>query len=263
MPIAPPKRRVSDTENKLRILLCLDALGMATKEELWPFLAHLELMDYLPFCLLLEELAKTGAVQSGRHALAGCLYVTHEGHRLQRLFETKVLFADRERIAAAAPAYRATLRLHKQVRSVYEGRVGDASRVSLTLCEGDVPTLLIRLTTADGALAHKAVEGFAGFAPKLLQMLYALPVASAPLLPAVSQAQALASARPGAPALCAFGGAEHAAVVSAACAKAQCTVLLLLPSAQAACGWAHGADALGEALAQALTALIEGAEVQP
>ncbi len=47
MPFLSPKRRVSDAENKLRLLLCLRALGMATSDQLWPFVAGLELMEYL------------------------------------------------------------------------------------------------------------------------------------------------------------------------------------------------------------------------
>ena len=49
MPFLSPKRKISDTENKLRVLCCLDALGMATQDQLWPFVAQLELMEYLPF----------------------------------------------------------------------------------------------------------------------------------------------------------------------------------------------------------------------
>ena len=53
MPLSSPKRKVSDAENKLRVLCCLDALGMATQEQLWPFVAQLELMEYIPFCMFL------------------------------------------------------------------------------------------------------------------------------------------------------------------------------------------------------------------
>ena len=55
MPLLSPKRRVSDVENKLRVLFCLKALGLVTQEQLWPIVARMELMDYLPFCLLLDE----------------------------------------------------------------------------------------------------------------------------------------------------------------------------------------------------------------
>ena len=74
MPFLSPKRRVSDAENKLRLLLCLRALGMATSDQLWPFVAELELMEYLPYCLLLDELKKDGEVAQGRCALEGVLY---------------------------------------------------------------------------------------------------------------------------------------------------------------------------------------------
>ena len=79
MPFLSPKRRVSDAENKLRLLLCLRALGMATSDQLWPFVAELELMEYLPYCLLLDELKKDGEVAQGRCALEGVLYLTPKG----------------------------------------------------------------------------------------------------------------------------------------------------------------------------------------
>ena len=65
MPFLSPKRRVSDAENKLRLLLCLRALGMATSDQLWPFVAELELMEYLPYCLLLDELNRSGRLRPG------------------------------------------------------------------------------------------------------------------------------------------------------------------------------------------------------
>ena len=71
MPLFSPKRKISDAENKLRVLLCLDALGLAALDELWPFVARLELMEYMHFCLLVDELAKDGAIAQGSHALSG------------------------------------------------------------------------------------------------------------------------------------------------------------------------------------------------
>ena len=78
MPLLSPKRRVSDVENKLRVLFCLKTLGLVTQEQLWPFVARMELMDYLPFCLLLDELKSDGAVAEGNGAMAGTLYLTPE-----------------------------------------------------------------------------------------------------------------------------------------------------------------------------------------
>ena len=59
MPLFSTRRKISDTENKLRLLYCLNALGMATQEELWPFAAQLDLMDYVPLCVYLDELRST------------------------------------------------------------------------------------------------------------------------------------------------------------------------------------------------------------
>ena len=40
--------------------LLKNALGMATlDQQLWPFVAQLELMDYMPLCVFVDELKKT------------------------------------------------------------------------------------------------------------------------------------------------------------------------------------------------------------
>ena len=75
----------------------------------------------------------------------------------------------------------------------------------------------------------------------------------------MSQQAAIASVQPGQPALCAFGGREHAAVVFMTDDLAQYTVLLLLPSAELAWSWAEAANAQSRELAAALTALFAAA----
>ena len=102
MPLFSPKRNISDTEYKLRILCCLDALGMATQEQLWPFVAQMELMEYIPFCMFLDELKTAGAVASARHGLEGTLYLTPDGKEQLRLFLRRMPHTDQERIRQAA-----------------------------------------------------------------------------------------------------------------------------------------------------------------
>ena len=94
MPLLSPKRRVSDVENKLRVLFCLKTLGLVTQEQLWPFVARMELMDYLPFCLLLDELKSDGAVAEGNGAVAGMLYLTPEGEKHLALFQHRLIHTD-------------------------------------------------------------------------------------------------------------------------------------------------------------------------
>lgn len=117
-----PKRRVSDAENKLRLLLCLRMLGMASSEQLWPFVAQLELMEYLPYCLLLDELKKAGVVAQGRYALEGMLYLTPEGEKTLALLGDKLIPTDCERIRQAAPAYAARLSERRQAGAACTGR---------------------------------------------------------------------------------------------------------------------------------------------
>ena len=104
MPFLSPKRRVSDAENKLRLLLCLRALGMATSDQLWPFVAELELMEYLPYCLLLDELKKRyAAAQTLTVEYAGELPALPDGVTLLESQPGRaVLRADGRRITASA-----------------------------------------------------------------------------------------------------------------------------------------------------------------
>ena len=68
MPEGFAKRHISDAENRLRLLLCIDALGLCTREELWPFVAKLELMEYMPMCLYLDDLLRDGSLMEGQYA---------------------------------------------------------------------------------------------------------------------------------------------------------------------------------------------------
>lgn len=257
MPLSSPKRRISDTENKLRVLYCLDALGMATQEQLWPFVAQLELMEYVPFCLFLDELRSDGAVAAASHALEGALYLTAQGHKQLELFQGKLVHADRERIRRAAPEYAARMSERRQAQAVYEGESGGWYRAACTLREDDVPTLLLRITSPDSRLADRAVKGFRSCAAHLLTLLYTLPFEpfAGEVPSALSQEEALRTVQPGHPVLCDFGGRACAAVVSVRGGETQYTLLLLLPDERLAWGWALAAD--GSLLADQLTALIE------
>ena len=260
MPLSSPKRKISDTENKLRILFCLERLGMATQEQLWPFVAQLELMEYMPFCLLIDELLSDGAIAAGVHAMEGCLYLTAAGRRQLELFGSRVVHADKQRITAEAPDYARSLNERRQAHAAYilapEGEFGACG----TVCESDVPTLLLKLRSRSGKTAERFVQCFSSVAAQMMAHLYLLPLASGlPALPEVlTQDQALEAAANGTPALCAYGGREHAAVVCIAAQGISYTLLLLLPTIEMAWGWAQSAQANSEAIARSLTALFDG-----
>ena len=259
MPLFSPKRKISDAENKLRVLYCLDALGMATQEQLWPFVARLELMEYIPFCLFADELKNDGAVAVGSHALAGELYLTEAGKQQLKLFENRLLPTEKERIAQSAREYRSQLSQRRQMRAVYESAADGQYRASLTVREGDVPTLFLRISTADEQLVERAVKGFQPAVPKLLNQLYTLPFSPAEgdIPQSLSQEAAIACVSPGQPQLCAFGGREHAAVVCVEHGGASYVVMLLLPTEAQAWGWAQAADVSAHALASCMTAALE------
>ena len=258
MPLFSPKRKISDTENKLRVLCCLDALGMATQDQLWPFVAQLELMEYIPFCMFLDELKTGGAIAEGSHALEGRLYVTPEGKEQLRLFSSRVVHTDQERIRRAAPAYAAKLDARRLSRAVYERAPEGEYQAACSLHDGEVPTLFLRVNSGDHELVNRMVKGFARYVPQVFSQLYTLPfeVKKGHVPTALTQDEALAQAQPGSPALCAFGGREHAGVIRICGVQACYTVMLLFPDAELAWGWAMAADRMSETLADALTRMV-------
>lgn len=261
MPFLSPKRKISDTENKLRILYCLEQLGMATKEQLWPFVAQLELMEYIPFCMFVDELLSDGAIASGAHAMEGNLFLTGIGRQQLMLFSDKMVHADKERIIREAPAYVRHLNERRQVRAAYELAQDGYFRAMAAVCEGDVPTLLLRALSRDEKRIEQFVNAFSSVADRVLAQLYMLPLnaADAPMPPVLSQEEAMSAASPEKPTLCAFGGREHAAVICIQDGQMQYTLLALLPSAEMAWSWACSAQKAGARLAAGLTALlIEG-----
>lgn len=260
MPFLTPKRKISDTENKLRVLYCLDRLGMATQEQLWPFVAQLELMEYIPFCMFVDELRSDGSIASGTHAMEGCLFLTASGRQQLELFSGKMAHADKERINCEAPAYARSLSDRRQVRAAYELSQGGAYRAMGTVCEGDVPTLLLRAYSEDGALIEQFVRRFPSAAAQVLAQMYLLPLAATevPAPEVLTQEEALDTASISQPALCAYGGREHAAVVRLEGRPLRYTLLLLLPSAEMAWGWAQSAMQAQERLSQTLTRLLAG-----
>lgn len=261
MPFLSPKRKVSDTENKLRVLFCLDKLGMATQEQLWPFVAQLELMEYMPFCMFVDELLSDGAIASGTHAMEGCLFLTAAGRQQLELFSGKMVHADKERIASEAPAYAQSLSDRRQVRAAYELSQNGEYRAMATVCEGDVPSLYLRVRSRDERMIERFVKHFATAAAQMMARLYLLPLAqpSQPMPAVLSQEEALEKADGDHPALCAFGGREHAAVVCFGDDRMHYTLLLLLPSADMAWSWAKAAQDAAQELASSLTGLIEAA----
>jgi len=258
MPFLSPKRKISDTENKLRVLYCLEQLGMATKEQLWPFVARLELMEYIPFCMFVDELLSDGAIASGAHAMEGSLFLTAAGRQQLMLFSDKLVHADKERIIREAPAYVRHLNESRQVRAAYELAQDGFFRAVATVCEGDVPTLYLRASSRDEKRIERFVNGFPAVADQVLAQLCMLPLkeTDAPLPPVLTQEQAMEAALPGQPALCAFGGREHAAVVCVQDQQMHYRLLMLLPSAEMAWSWANAAQEAGARLASVLTALL-------
>ena len=166
--------------------------------------------------------------------------------------------ADKERILAAAPDYAAQLSQRRQISAVYEGAQDGWYRAAFTISEDDAPALFLRVSTRDDVLAERMVKRFAGCVPHLLTLFYTLPFER--MLPpdAVERQEALDTVLPGSPALCGLGGREHAAVVSIGDGEAAYQLLLRMPDASLAWGWALTADAADAGLASKITAMLGG-----
>lgn len=228
MPLSPPKRQVSDTENKLRLLCCLNSLGAVTEVQLWPFVASLELMEYIPMQLLLHELLAGGDVEVGTLALHQQLFLTDQGKKTLHLFMGRVMPSDVERIAQAAPAYRAGLLQRSQVRAVYEQAQPGDYRVLLSLRDGDVPTFSLHLQTPSRDFAAQAIHAFETQAASILQYLYNLDTASfATGIKAVDATE-------NSPTVTQHSAHEYTLTVPFSFAEGAITLALLLPSHQQA-----------------------------
>lgn len=174
MPITSPPRRVSETENMLRLLFSVDALGSLNAAQLWTFAAEQELMDYMSMRLCLHKLLETGELETGEGAMAGQLLLTDRGREAVTLFGERLPGDVRERIGAAAPAYRQQVQRSRQVQAAYEMARPRDYRLALSVREGDLPTMRLRITTGSRQLAGRAIHHFQTRAAEATTYLYAL-----------------------------------------------------------------------------------------
>lgn len=262
MPLTFSKRRISDAENRLRLLFCVNALGLITREQLWPFVARLDLMEYVPMCLFVDELVRDGSLTAGVHAAEGVLYLTDKGQSTMRMFLSRLPRNDRERISAAAPAYAAALQEKRLARAVHELAPEGWYQAACTVTEGDLPTLFLRVTTRQNQLIARIMKHFSSRAPQLLTLLFTLPPAAQPLplAPAVVSEldEALNGAALDAPFICAFGRHEQSGVICLENADTRLRLALLLPSREAADAWLSAALAQPQPLLERLLAILTG-----
>ena len=246
--IRPLRRRISDLENRLRLMLCLEHTAPMTEVELWPFVASLDLMDYFTYGRLITSMLEEGWIISQPEGLR----LTPSGEEALSFFPTRVAQSDREAIQHAALAYVLKTGAARVAGAVYESSVWqDSACVRGRLLDDGVPALSIRLMTWDQPIAQAFQAHFTEIAPAILHTLYSLPV------PEETTAQlgwlkpteyVLNQTLPGHPMLLSYGGPRTAGCV---CLQGQghvVSLLLLLPNREVARNWAIAADAAGEEL---------------
>ena len=227
MPLKPPPRKISDTEHMLRLLLCVDALESATPAQLWTFVAELELMDYVTMRLCLHQLLTAGELETGDGTLADRLLLTDRGREALTLFGGRLPGDVREKVHTAAPAFRGRMTREGQVHAAYELARAGEYRLHLTVREGDLPTLRLRMATANRTLASKTLKRFGAHAAEATTYLYGL--AAEALSPAVESAGEVPPE-----AVTEHSAAEFTARAVVKGKRAQFEVELLLPSRGAA-----------------------------
>lgn len=174
MALQSPPRKVSETENMLRLLWCVDALESATSTQLWTFAAEQELMDYVSMRLCLHKLLTAGELETGEGSLKEQLFLTDRGREALSLFGERLPANVRESICKAAPSFRGRIVRNRQVRAVYEIARPNDYRLNLSVCEGDLPTIFLRMVTINRTLASKALHRFEAHAAEVTTYLYTL-----------------------------------------------------------------------------------------
>lgn len=174
MPIKPPPRKVNETENMLRLLLCVDALDSVTSAQLWTFAAEQELMDYVTMRLCLHKLLAAGELELGKGALSERLLLTDLGREALTLFGERLPSDVRERVCGAAPPFRHRLERERYVQASFEIARPNDYRLNLAVQEGDLPTIRLRLETASRMLASKSIHRFRAHAAEVTTYLYGL-----------------------------------------------------------------------------------------
>ena len=228
MPLQSPPRKVSETEHMLRLLMCVDALESVTSTQLWTFAAEQELMDYVTMRLCLHKLLAAGELETGEGALKDQLLLTDRGREALALFGDRLPQDVRERIGKAAPGFRSRVSRNRQVHAVYEmARLNDF-RLNLSVQEGDLPTIYLRMETNNRALASKSLHRFEAHAAAITTYLYQLAEQAV-------QQGTTEQAVPLAPdAVLEHSAAEFTAHVPLSGRRARYIVELLLPSRTAA-----------------------------
>ncbi|HNW86427.1 MAG TPA: DUF4364 family protein [Candidatus Limiplasma sp.] len=254
MPLQSPPRKVSETENMLRLLLCVDALESVTPTQLWTFVAELDLMDYVSMRLCLHKLLAAGELETGEGSFAEQLLLTDRGREALSLFGARLPQEVRDAVTAAAPAFRGRVSRKRQVRAVYEMARPNDYRLNLSVCEGDLPTVFLRMATINRTLASKALRRFETCAAEMTTYLYGLAERAA-------SGQTLTEGEPPPPdAIREHSANEVTARVMLIGKKARFAAELLLPSRKSAEAFirALSPEAEGAAVANRLTEMLSG-----
>jgi hypothetical protein len=256
MPFTSPKRIISDAENKLRLLDCVRALEQVTETQLWPFVASLQLMEYIPMQLFLHELLLSGDLDTGVEALSGLISLSPQGQETLRLFAHRVMPSDRERIDRAAPAYRSQMQKRRQIRAIYESaREGDYHML-FSISDGEVPTLSIRMQTVSRELATQSLHAFEMRAASILAYLYSLDMS------VVSEEESANHADVSRPVLTTHSPREHTVTAMLSAEGVRFELALLLPGIDAATRFMGflSLPARQKAVAERLFALLCGTD---
>lgn len=257
------KRNISDLEYRLRLLMCVNELGVVTREQLWPFVAKLEMMDYMPMCLHLEQLLESHSLAAGEGVLKGTLFITETGAAQLMMLHDRIPSRDQSRIRAEAPLYMASLREARTARSGYESTPWGYG-AKLTLMEGDIPNLICLIQSRDKAFVETVVRRFRQNAPTITLRLLSLCSPGGSMATAVHEEAGsdmeaiLRGTVPGKPCLSWAGGVAYAGNVCLEEKDTRLRFSLQLGSRENALRWIHAMENGGEEFMEQLKKILVG-----
>ena len=185
-------------------------------------------MDYVTMRLCLHKLLAAEQVQYGAGSLKNHLYLTEKGRQALSLFGDRLPTEIAEQMDAAAGAFRERLAISQQVHAAYEMAKRNDYTLNLSMAEGDLTMLNIRMRTKSRRLAGRAIKQFEAQAPKVLTYLYQLAQNAQTAEPAQKRASGE---------IVRHSASEYEARHMLAGRRVQLDIRLTLPTEEAAAGY--------------------------
>ena len=257
-------RRNAVAERKLCLLFLTDRLSCATREQLWELAARLNLMEYIPCCMALQDLLDIGAIWAP-NGLNGLLALTAEGYALLAMLMRQIPHSERSRLESAAATFRQELNERQSCSIYHEPPVNGLFSVRCQVSDEEEKLLVLWVRSPQAAVTSRVARNWRSRVVPLLHELYRLRTPGKETVPVLSAQEALAFAdeNPGKP-CCALEDGSYSGVLRQIGLQGEMTLCLWECDRQAACTFASAAAREGSGLADKLLGLLgDGKEAAP